>query len=77
MAKKLMFVEVRGENSTWAFSFYGDPQYLPDWHGDGLKVEVIENTIPAWLPAWLPLRLWCGLQDIFNFRNPFGAPDEH
>jgi hypothetical protein len=73
MAKKLMFVEVRGDRSQWMFEFYGNPRFLPDWRSDGLTVEVIENTVPAWLPAWFPVRLWCGLQDVFNFRNPFGA----
>lgn len=70
MAKKLMFVEVRGNRSRWSFQFVGDPQYLEDWRADGLEVYVIENSIPEWLPTelWRP---WCVLQDLFNFRNPW------
>jgi hypothetical protein len=71
MASKLMMVEVRGKEKRWLFKFYGDTAYLADWRGDGLDVEVIENSIPAWVAGLGMARAWCFVQDIFNFKNPF------
>ena len=71
MARKRMFVEVRGKNHRWSFDTTADTKYLPEWHADGLEIHVIENSIPAWLPAWVPAQAWCFAQDLFNFRNPW------
>lgn len=72
MARKLLMVTVRGHGHTWSFEFYGDPQYLQEWNEDGLQVIEVANVIPDWVPAWAT-RLWCGLQDLFNFKNPFAG----
>lgn len=71
MSDKLMFVEVRGKEKTWCFSFYGDPKYLPEWRDDGLEVRLVEYSVPMSLPRFVPVQLWCFLQDVFNFRNPW------
>lgn len=71
MSKKLMFVEVQGRDHTWNFEFYGDPQYLKEWQADGLKVEIVDNTIPMWVVDYGLTKPWVFLQDIFNFKNPF------
>jgi hypothetical protein len=70
MARKLLMVTVRGTQHTWAFPFYGDPADMPDWAADGLDVVEVVNVIPDWVPPGMT-RLWCALQDVFNFKNPF------
>lgn len=69
MGKKLLIISVKGKDHSWSFEFYADPKYLEDWREDGLEVDEVCNTIPAWLPVW-GISLWCGLQDIWNFRIP-------
>lgn len=71
MAKKRMQVVVMGRQGKWAFSFYGDPADLPTWQADGLEVMVVENTISLWAVECGLTRLWCFVQDVLNFRNPF------
>jgi len=65
--EKLMSVTVRGRHHQWGFLFYGDPKHLEDWRADGLEVSEVENVIPE----RAPVRLWCFLQDLFHFRNPW------
>jgi len=72
MAKKLMSVTVKGERSRWCFSIYADPQYLDEWRADGLEIYEVCNVIPMWVPGWA-VRPWCIAQDLFNFKNPWGA----
>lgn len=64
---KLLSITVRGRSHIWSFNFYGNPKYLEEWRADGLEVDEIVNTIPTWAPP----KLWCFLQDIFNFKNPW------
>ena len=75
MSKKLMFIEVRGNHKRWSFSFIGDTKYLTDWRSDGLEVNVIENSIPAWwVEIGLPAGWYCFWQDLFNVKNPWRKP---
>jgi hypothetical protein len=71
MAKKLMIANVRGKQSTWGFSFYGDPKHIEEWRADGLDVIEIANVIPEWIAELGLTRAWCFAQDVFNFRSPF------
>lgn len=73
MANKQLSIEVRGKEKSWSFTFLGDPKYLDEWRADGLEVFELVNTIPAWVAdqgLWA-IKLWCFLQDVFNFKNPF------
>lgn len=67
-----MFVRVRGKEHEWDFNFYGNPRYIEEWRADGLEVYEIANRIPAWIVDIGLLRPYVFLQDLFNFRNPFG-----
>lgn len=73
MALKAHSITVRGREHEWCFRFYADPAHLDDWLADGLEVYAVENVIPRWMP-WP--RLWCWLQDVFNFKKP-GGGDAH
>ena len=68
---KRLIVFVRGEQKSWSFEFFGDPAHIEDWRKDGLDVWTVENTVPVWVANIGAVRLWCVLQDIFNFRNPW------
>lgn len=71
MAKKMMFVTVRGKQREWHIPFRGDTKYLQEWRDDGLEVYVIENSVPAWIVDIGLLHPYLFLQDAFNFRWPF------
>ena len=71
MSQKQMMIEVRGNSHRWSFPFYGDPKYLAEWRADGLEVNEVANTIPAWVAGCGLARPWCFVQDIINRRNPF------
>ena len=62
---------VRSKRSTWSFTIDADPAHVADWRADGLVVDELLNSMPAWLPWWL-VRAWCWAEDILNFRNPWG-----
>jgi hypothetical protein len=64
-------VEVRGKERTWCINTDISAETAQAWRDDGLTVNKLENTIPAWLPAFVPVGLWCFVQDVFNFRNPW------
>lgn len=70
--KKLYSLSVRGKRKEWSFEVLVDPKYISDWRADGLQIDEIVNVIPQWyVDAGLPVRLWCFVQDILNFKNPF------
>lgn len=68
---KRMMIEVRGKSKSWLFHFDGDTSHLDEWRSDGLEINVIENSIPAWIVQLGVARVWCFLQDLFNFKNPW------
>ena len=65
---KLMSVTVKGKNHEWSFNFQGDPKHLEDWREDGLEIDVVENIIPEWIVDLGLTRVWCFLQDLWNFK---------
>ena len=71
MAKKLMGLQVNGKHKTWEFTFYANPDYIPEWVADGLDIVLIENVIPEWIADLGLVKIWCFFQDLWNFRNPF------
>ena len=71
MARKLMFITVRGDRSHWGFPFYGDPQHVAEWRADGLDVILVENTVPMLIAELGLTGPWCFAQDLFGFRNPW------
>lgn len=73
MSRVRMSVTIRGKEKTWDFVFYGDPKYIKDWEEDGLSVWITVNVIPAWVARLGLIRIWCFVQDVFNFKNPFGG----
>ena len=64
---KLLYIEVKGKEKEWSFSFYGDPKYIDEWREDGLEIDEIVNTCPTWVPWW-GIRVWFFFQDLFNFK---------
>lgn len=72
MANKLLFVRVRGTCAIWEFPFYGDPKDIPIWEADGLEVVEIQNMVPGWVADLKLTGLWNKLQNLFNFKNPWG-----
>jgi hypothetical protein len=67
--KKLMSVEVKGQDHSWSFMFYGNPAHLKDWREDQLEVNEIINIIPEWVVDLGLTKVWCFFQDLFNFKR--------
>ena len=68
MGKRLLSIQVKGQNKTWSFNFYGDPKYLDEWREDGLEIDEVINSIPVWVNEIGLTRPWIFFQDLFNFR---------
>jgi hypothetical protein len=61
-----MIVMVDGKRESYVFRFKGDPASLEEWRADGLKVYVLERSIPAWVVDLGLTSLWCRLQDVWK-----------
>lgn len=71
MSAKHYEVTIRGKQSEWSLPIAGKvtKQTIADWRTDGLEIIEIHNSIPTW---WLlPAKIWCWIEDVFNFQNPF------
>ena len=63
---KVMMITVRGKRHEWCFEFDGDPKYLDEWREDGLEIDEVLNSVPAWAVDMGLLNVWCFVQDIFR-----------
>ena len=68
MAKRLLSIQVKGQNKIWSFNFIGDPKYLEMWREDGLDIDEVINIIPDWVVFCKLTKPWIFFQDLFNFR---------
>lgn len=68
---KQFVIHVRGKQHNWSFVFLGDPKHIDDWRADGLKVFEVVNSIPEWAVNLGLTHIWCRMQDVFNFKNPW------
>ena len=66
--KQLFVITVRGKQHEWLFEFEGDPKYWDDWEEDGLDVCLVQNIIPEWVVYAGLTKIYCFLQNIFQFR---------
>lgn len=67
--KRLFAITVNGKNHKWQFHFDGDENDWQDWLDDGLDVMMVKNIIPEWIVFMGLTKIWCFLQDIFQFRG--------
>lgn len=73
MPNKLLSITVDGkEGRKFSFNFYGDTKYLSEWREQGLQIDEVLNIIPEWVVHAGLARPWCFMQDVFNFKNPWG-----
>ena len=63
-----MSITVQGKNHKYSFNFYGYPEHLETWRKEGLEIDMIENTIPVWIVDLGLTKIWCRIQDVFNFK---------
>jgi hypothetical protein len=61
-----MLLIVRGRTNEWAFELDGDERYLPEWQADGLDIDLVENSCPAWVAEMGLHPIWFFFQDIFR-----------
>lgn len=64
---KSISITVKGRHKTWAFTFQGDPKHIAEWQADGLNVAEVYNTVPYWAQQLGLTRLWCRVQDAWQF----------
>jgi len=51
-------INVRGKIREWSFNFEGREQDLSDWIEDGLDVEQVLYSVPAWAMQTGLWRVW-------------------
>jgi hypothetical protein len=65
---KKLTVFIKGKEHEWQFEFMGNPEHLDEWREDGLEVYEVGNSIPKWVADSGLTKLYCFLQDLFNFN---------
>lgn len=65
---KLLSITVQGKNHKYSFNFYGNMDDVKTWRDEGLEIDVIENTVPVWIVNMGLTKIWCKMQDVFNFK---------
>lgn len=63
MKKNLCITVVGKSGALYCFDFQGEEKLITEWVADGLDVEEVVNTIPAWVAMIGLTRQWCRLQD--------------
>lgn len=56
----------------FCFQVNVDPKYVPEWQARGIEIYPLHNVIPEWVVNIGMTKPWCFMQDIFNFKNPWG-----
>jgi hypothetical protein len=63
-----MCINVRGKSgATFGFPFTGDPKYLEEWRSEGFEIDEVLNTVPAWAADLGLARIWCRVQDAWQW----------
>lgn len=66
MKLKKYGLTIRGKHKEWNFTTWVDPKYVPEWREDGIIIEKIVNTIPAWVARLGLVRVWCFFEDLLT-----------
>ena len=62
-------ITVRGKRRTWSLDLDADPRFVEEWRADGLEIDEVINTIPAWwVDLGLPVGLWVWAEDFVRLR---------
>lgn len=64
-------ITVQGDRHEWSFEVRGTDSHVEDWRADGLQVDEVVNSIPAWVVDLGLLRAWCFVEDLLWFRRPW------
>lgn len=70
--KKAVTLDIRGKQHRWSVDAVMSQRQIDDMRADGVDVGELINTVPEWAVDMGLLRPWCFVQDVWNFRNPFG-----
>lgn len=62
---------VRGRKHEWVFNIWAEPKCVEDWRADGLTVDRVLNEFPQWVAILGLVKLWCFIEDLYYFRNPW------
>lgn len=72
MSEILHSVTVRGNGHTWLIDTYITREIAQVWRDDGVEIHEVINRIPKWyVDMGGSVRLWCFVQDVFHFKNPW------
>lgn len=63
---RVFLLTIRGKCEEWAFEINGDERYWQDWLDDGLDIDMVENSCPAWVVDVGLHKIWFFFQDIFR-----------
>ena len=62
---------IRGKEHEWTVSVMADPEHVKDWQADGLQLEEVQYSVPAWAVEAGLLKPYIFIYDLFYMRNPF------
>lgn len=71
MKKNLCITVVGKSGAAYCFEFQGEEKWVSEWVADGLDIDEVVNTIPAWVALSGLTRPWCWLQDRWQWLRLF------
>lgn len=66
--KKLVCVKIRGKVKNWWIEWYATDAQIAGMRLDGIEVDEVVNSVPAWVASFGMTRVWCFFQDLINFN---------
>lgn len=69
--KRHYTIEIKGATKLWSIDVYAKKEHADEWFLDGLDVFEVYNTVPYWVNQVSLTKVWCFIQDLLSFRNPF------
>lgn len=54
--------------NDYSFKTYVNTKYLDEWRSAGVDIIVVENTIPITVVILGLTKIWCRLQDLWNWK---------
>lgn len=62
---------MRGQKHEWDVQAEMSNEQIADLRAVGHEIGIVENIVPVPVAEAGGTRVWCFMQDLWNFKNPF------
>ena len=64
-------LKMSGRTSTFSVRAEMSWEQIKAMNDDDIEIGILENTAPEWVVDFGLLSVWCFIQDIWSFKNPW------